>query len=398
MVSYDIVSLYTNIPTVEAIDFILRKLFPNEDSTFNGFTKEIFKNLLELVLLNNYFLFNDLIYQQIDGLGMGSPLAQIIANIFLLYLEEKFLKECPKEFAPTKYYRYVDDTFVTFTKLEYATEFLNYINNVHPSIKFTMETEHEASLNFLDLTIKRTDSGFETSVYRKKTFTGLGLNFFSACPLQYKLGSCKSLLFRAYNLCSNLNLFHQEIEYLKNYFTNNNFNAFTFDMLVKNFLNNIFHKPQPIPSVPKLQIYCSFPYLGEINTSFKKELQSLLDLHFPLAKFFIASKNPLRISSFFHMKNKIPTLLKSNVIYQYTCSSCKLESYIGSTSRLFKVRICEHMGISHRTLTNLKCPSFSAIRAHAQICHSPISFDDFKIIDTAANNQQLQIKESIYIK
>ena len=398
MISYDVVNLYTNIPTVEAISIIIDKLFPNDDSTYHGFTKDAFKNSLEMALLEKFFIFNDNIYQQIDGLGMGSPLAQIIANIFLLNLEEKFLKNCPKDFAPTNYFRYVDDTFVTFNQKEHGEKFLEYINNAHPQMKFTMEIEENKSLKFLDMEIHRKNNKFETSIHRKNTFTGLGMNFFSACPLKYKLSACKSLIFRAYKLCSNYILFHQELEYLREYFRNNNFNEFIFDNLVGKFINNIYKPITKVPSVQKLNQYCKFPYLGELNTIFQKDLQSILDSLFPCAKFTIVSKNPLKISSYFHMKSQIPKLLRSNIIYLYSCPSCKLDSYIGSTTRPLKVRICEHMGISHRTLTELKTKPFSAIRMHSQQCKNPISFANFSILDSALNENELLIKESIYIK
>ena len=292
----------------------------------------------------------------------------------------------------------MDDTFVTFDRKEHGEEFLNYINNQHPAIKFTMETEQDNQLNFLVMNIRRKEDKFETSIYRKNTFTGLGLNFFSACPLQYKLSACKTLIYRAYKLCSNYVLFHDELEYLKTYFTNNNFNAFTIEKMIKNFLDKIYKPPMKVASVPKLEIYCKMPYLGELDSLFKKELQSILDKSYPFAKFFIVSKNPLKISSFFHLKSKTSVLLRSNIIYKYTCSNCKLESYIGSTTRPLKTRVCEHMGISFRTLCDLKNKPLSNIRLHSQICRTHITFDNFSIIDSAHNEQELLIKESILIK
>jgi hypothetical protein len=55
---------------------------------------------------------------------------------------------------------------------------LNYINNIHPNINFTMETEQNNNLPFLDMTIQRNSNGFHSSIYRKPTFTGLGTSFF----------------------------------------------------------------------------------------------------------------------------------------------------------------------------------------------------------------------------
>ena len=51
---------------------------------------------------------------------------------------------------------------------------VNLDQSQHPNIKFTCENEAENQLNFLDVTVHRKDNKFETSVYRKPTFTGLG--------------------------------------------------------------------------------------------------------------------------------------------------------------------------------------------------------------------------------
>ena len=144
MVSFDIVSLFTNIPLGEVIGIILDKVFCNTNY-FNGFTYDLFKKLLELVAQNCYFLFNNTIYKQTEGVAMGSPIGPTFANIFMCHLENIIINECPADFKPNFYKRYVDDTFALFhTKLQ-AENFFIYINNIHPNIKFTMETESQIS-------------------------------------------------------------------------------------------------------------------------------------------------------------------------------------------------------------------------------------------------------------
>ena len=88
-------------------------------------------------------------------------------------------------------------------------------------MKFTMETEQEDCLSFLDISVSRTDNHFSTRVYRKPTFTGLGLNFYSFCSFKFKLNSCKTLLHRAYNICSDWTKFHSEMTFLTEYFGDN---------------------------------------------------------------------------------------------------------------------------------------------------------------------------------
>ena len=171
MVSYDVCSLFTNVPLKETIDIILNKLFPSEDSVFNGFNLISFKKMLELSVMDTHFIFNNAVFKQIDGMAMGSPLGPTFANIFMCHLEELFLDQCPLNFKPIFYKRYVDDTFVLFREKHHATLFLEFINSFHANISFTKEEESDNQLSFLDVNIFRENGGFLTGVFRKKTFT-----------------------------------------------------------------------------------------------------------------------------------------------------------------------------------------------------------------------------------
>ena len=84
-----------------------------------------------------------------------------------------------------------------------------------------MDKEANSKLSFLDILITRSNGRFCTGIFRKNTFTGLGLNYFSHCSLGFKINACKTLLHRAYTLCSSWFQFHQEISFLKSYFENN---------------------------------------------------------------------------------------------------------------------------------------------------------------------------------
>ena len=76
LASFDIKSLYTNVPLVETINIIIDLIFGN-NHLFNLFSKEQFKKFLQLTLLDTYFFFNNSLYKQVDGLAMGSPIAPI---------------------------------------------------------------------------------------------------------------------------------------------------------------------------------------------------------------------------------------------------------------------------------------------------------------------------------
>jgi len=97
LVTMDVVSLYTNIPHDEAINYITEqyqntlKLW----STFNTTVKQIpvhyFKEILTFCLSNCEFSFNNIIYKQNYGLPMGEPAAVRVANIFMYKHLHKFI-------------------------------------------------------------------------------------------------------------------------------------------------------------------------------------------------------------------------------------------------------------------------------------------------------------------
>ena len=97
----------------------------------------------------------------------------------------------------------MDDTFILFNHPSHAPLFLQYMNNQHPDIKFTMENEHNQKLSFLDVLVDRVNNKFDTSVYRQPTCSGQDLSFFSHCSVKFKINCIKALLHRAYNICSN---------------------------------------------------------------------------------------------------------------------------------------------------------------------------------------------------
>ena len=84
-------------------------------------------------------MFNDELYQQVDGVSMGGPLAPSFANAFLAHLENNKLSACNSIIKPKLFLRYVDDCFSLFKCYEDAVAFLDYLKSLHRSIKFTIE-------------------------------------------------------------------------------------------------------------------------------------------------------------------------------------------------------------------------------------------------------------------
>jgi hypothetical protein len=73
-VSFDVESLFTNIPVNETIDIILKRAFSGRTTRFNGLKRKTLKELLLICVTHSHFVFNGAFYDQIDGVSMGSPL------------------------------------------------------------------------------------------------------------------------------------------------------------------------------------------------------------------------------------------------------------------------------------------------------------------------------------
>ena len=80
MASFNVDSLFTNIPSDETIN-IIEKLF-SENETVHNLNKDQFKSLSTLATKESYFLFEGELYQQVDSVTMGSPLVPTLGNIF----------------------------------------------------------------------------------------------------------------------------------------------------------------------------------------------------------------------------------------------------------------------------------------------------------------------------
>ena len=83
---------------------------------------------------------------------MGSPLAPVLANIFMGFQESKWLNEYNLN-KPKLYLRYVDDILAAFDNEQDSLNFLIFLNNKHPNIKFIIEKQINHSIAFLGVFI-----------------------------------------------------------------------------------------------------------------------------------------------------------------------------------------------------------------------------------------------------
>ena len=93
-------------------------------------------NYSKLLQPISFLIFNGELYEQTNGVAMGSPPGPLMANVFTCHLEEELTHD---GLIPHLYTRYVDDTMTRMPSAATAVVFLTTLNNLHSSLTFTME-------------------------------------------------------------------------------------------------------------------------------------------------------------------------------------------------------------------------------------------------------------------
>ena len=237
MATFDIKSLYTEVPVKEVINDILFTVYERKNKSIfqnSNITKTVLKNMLNLCS-NAIFLFNNKVLQQTDGVAMGSPLAPLLANWFVCRQEEKILTN--KNIKPKFYIRYVDDIFTIFESEMKCDNFFTKLNKIHPNLNYTIEKPKIGCLPFLDVSVQKIRTKLLTSVYRKTTNTNILINWNAKSPKNWKVGIIKCLLNRALSSCNNYNDYEKETKKLKEIFQLNGYPKYLVNKITEEFKN-----------------------------------------------------------------------------------------------------------------------------------------------------------------
>ncbi|XP_030841919.1 uncharacterized protein LOC115924186 [Strongylocentrotus purpuratus] len=381
LVSFDVTSLFTSVPVDQACDIIKQRLISDPDlESRTKLTPDQIHDLLLTCLHSNSFKWRNDFYKQLQGAAMGSPLSPIIANIFMEHLEHQALKSADK--SPSLWLRYVDDTFVIWPhSTPDLHQFLDHINNQHPSIKFTMETQHENSIPFLDVLITKTPSGFPAhQVYRKPTHTDRYLNFRSHHHPSVHQSVSNSLIRRAHQLSDKAHL-QQELKHITHALTSiNQYPRRKINTRTSyHKTNNITTGTQP-DNKPTATIV--LPYIGKTSHRLQRILRS--------ANILVRHQSSHKLHSTLHShKDKHPSNKRPGV-YKIPCDCGKV--YIGETGRDFDTRLKEHK-THHRRSDWDK----SAIVKHAQQELHRIHWDKSHLITNIRHWHTRRVREAIEI-
>ena len=144
-------------------------------------------------------------------MAMGSPLDPVLAGIFMVELETSIISTLDRSLL--KWKRYVDNIFC-YVKIGTVNDILNELNGFHQNIQFTQELEKKNKLAFLDILLICNKDTIETTVYRKPTNSDEYLNrkLFSSCS--WKSGTLKTIIRKAYLICSTPDYLQEELDHI----------------------------------------------------------------------------------------------------------------------------------------------------------------------------------------
>ena len=403
MISFDVVSLFTNVPLEKTIDIIMKKVY-KEKLVKTKIKEEQLRQLLLLCTKEGHFTFNNETYIQTDGVMMGSPLGSLIANIYMCELETNLIPT----FGQTVQFwtRYVDDTFA-FIKPASIQYVLQRLNSYDERIQFTYEVEKDRKIAFLDVLIEiNTRNELETSVYRKSTNNNIYINWNAYSPRSWKIGTLRNLLRRAITVCSTKDKLQAEIKHLQDAFCD--INEYP-QKLVKSITNDELAKHQQQETENELRgntdtndtnentnedeprtVQLSLPYAGNHGEILTKKLKRSIEAKSKKLKIRI-TYTPSKLGSRFQIKDKTKLEHQHNVSYHVDCGNQRCPSnYVGQTKRRMGVRTDNHHGTDKK----------SHVLAHSKKTrHRRVTLKNVRILGSGYRNTfKRRISEALFIK
>ena len=319
-VAFSQTSLFTKVPVDDLLNFLKEEL----DNMNLPLPTSTVIDLIKLCIKDCKFVFDDKFYSQKIGMAMGNPLSPLLSNLYMEFFESKILKNILP--ANVVWYRYVDDIFCIWPGNKNLDNILLLLNNLVPSIKFTIEIEQNFSLPFLDVIVHRQSNNFKFSIYRKPTNVCSYVHYYSAHHDKVKRSVFSSMFLRALRICSpefmddEINKIYEisvKLKYPKSFVDSSLRKA------KKTFYSNGEKEPYCNKNMLVLPFHENFVNITcllkelDINVVFKNE---------NIMKNMLIKNSPNNVSG---------------CVYRIPCKLCN-KSYVGQTGKELNIRIKQH--------------------------------------------------------
>uniref|UniRef100_A0A6P7GU27 Uncharacterized protein LOC114346723 n=1 Tax=Diabrotica virgifera virgifera TaxID=50390 RepID=A0A6P7GU27_DIAVI len=260
---------------------------------------------------------------------MGSPISPILATIVTDHLLDNVITQLPFELPFL--YKYVDDIICAVPSYHINTT-LNIFNSFNKHLQFTIETETDLGVPFLDTRVIRTENNILIlDWYQKPTASGRYINYFSNHTTRQKYNTVLGMKNRITSIVDDTFL-QKNLDILYKIFRNNGYPKHILKKLIysSNFYDGPVHD-----SNNKSIIYKKLPFINGLT-------HSVISIFKDVPNINIAKYNTMNSKQLFSkIKDPVPTLYRSNVVYEIPCLGCQ-NSYIGQTSQWLKQRITQH--------------------------------------------------------
>ncbi|CAF1208252.1 unnamed protein product [Rotaria sordida] len=393
MISLDVESLFTNVPVYEAVELAIKIIIDKKkiDKNYTKLTAKDLRNLFQLAVTNTPFRFYDQLYMQVDGVSMGSPLAPILADIFMTYIEQQ-IEEYEYSDKIKLYVRYVDDTFIIFNGKENdIQQLVEFVNKLHPKLKFTHEIESNFELPFLDVKVVKQRTKFETTIFRKKTYTGQLLHWQSCQAKKYKIGLIKTLTFRALSICSSKRLLEEQCELIERTMICNGYPVNLVKRKIKNTIEQYHNNRSTIKNKIKTKekkLFIPLTYYGDETIIMSNKIKNIIKSLFPTFEIIFGYKKGTTLAKLFTKNFKGKDPMEIGVVYKLTCKTCD-QVYIGQTKLNINERMKQHKEGLRKPETSRAADHMINNKNHV------IDFSKPEIIGRDIHRKRREIKETL---
>ena len=384
MISLDIVNLFTNIPIDKTLKIVQDKL--SKDNSLDERTKLPISEimfLIKFIMDNNYFSFDNKIYQQVSGAPMGCNLSPILAEALVSTIFEQAISNNNN----IKFCRFfVDDSFliINYRHVDNFYKHINSIGNSFGKISFTIEKEHNNSLAFLDTKLTRLNNHIITSVFRKNTHSHRYLNFYSHSSIQNKKGVINNLVTRSIRMSNDQAELNKDIDIIKNGLKLNNY--------PNHFVDKSIHDCIAKSDNEQLHTICEeIDFSKMIIIPYYKALSEKISYLLRSHGIKVVYKRGNTIGNMLSRKPRENDQDKYNIVYNIDCNDCP-QVYIGQTKRSLKTRIKEHKSALYHPYLK------SNVADHAINYKHNINFDNPKIKYREKNSRARKFLESFDIE
>ena len=209
-----------------------------------------------------------------------------------------------------------------------------------------------------------------------------------------------TLLHKEFKLCSNFELFHQEIDKLNTIYS---YPKIFVDFWIKKDLHKAFTKKELVLKASKKELICVLRLIGKNSMKLRTRLVNYIENNLKLCKLKVIFQSPWKLDSFFRYEDSLNKKFRSDIAYRCTCNNCNVTN-CGKIYYQFFTRAKEHLCIFNLTGKRLKSvkqsavsdQTISSIWSSTWVCW--IDFDHCDFLATDANKFRLLIKESFFSK